>query len=126
MASITAVTSETIVINNVALVPGAGDTTSSVVDLRTKQCAVLHLSLVNGATGPSTEAQLQIKTGSASDNLKNYGGPLVGSKSNGATESWSIELPIGTRYLQVIGTPGVAQNVTANVTLGTIDSQTIA
>lgn len=84
-------------------------TTSSWVDLSGGYGATVNLSIVNGATGPTTAGQFQVQV---ADNynagsptlIVNFGGPLVGSTANSGSASWPVEIPIGIEAVRVVYT----------------------
>src|SRR5438105_254189 len=63
------------------LTAGAGNTTSSAVNINTSFECQVNIKLTNGATGPTVAAQVQVQV--ANDTtptlLVNYGGALVGT-----------------------------------------------
>jgi hypothetical protein len=95
------------------LTAGAGNTTSSAVDLSAGYGAVVDIKLTNGATGPTVAAQVQVQVAADSGGTLwvNYGGPLVGSTSNSAVTQWSVEIPIGVAAVRTVSGSNTAQNV---------------
>lgn len=93
---------------------GAGNVTSTAVDLSTGYGAQLDIQITNGATGPTIAGQVQIQVAAdVSGTLwVNFGGPLVASVTNSAVTSWSIDLPIGVARVRLITGSNTAQNVT--------------
>lgn len=97
------------------LTAGAGNVTSPAQDLSTSYATVINILLVNGATGPTVPAQVQIQTSNDNTTYSNFGGPLVGSVTNSATTSWGgIELPVAAKYFQCVAGSNTAQNVTVS------------
>ena len=101
----------------VTLTAGAGNTTSSTVDNTASYGTQLDIQLTNGATGPTiaAQAQVQVAADSGGTLFVNYGGALVGSVSNSAVTSWSLDLPIGIGAFRVVSGSNTAQNVTLDV-----------
>lgn len=99
------------------LTAGAGNTTSSTVDLTGSYGTQVDIKLTNGATGPTVAAQVQIQVAADSGGtlFVNFGGPLVGSTSNSAVSSWSVDLPIGVGAFQLVSGSNTGQNVTLDV-----------
>ena len=99
-----------------SLTGGAGPTTSSKITTTDAYAILLMVKLTNGATAPTTPAQVQVQltADSSSEVWYNHNGPLVGSAANSGVESWAFELPAGTMYLQLVATHGDDQDVTIN------------
>lgn len=103
------------------LTAGAGNTTSSAVDISTGYGAVLNIKLTNGATGPTLPAQVQIQVSNDNTTFWNYGGPLQGGVANSGVSSWGgIELPIGTKYVQLVAGSNTGQNVTVDADISNV------
>lgn len=107
--------SNTQVHNSTTLTAGAGDTTSSAVDLTTAYGAVLNIKLTNGATGPTVPAQCQVQVSEDNSKYYNFGFPLVGSAANSAVTSWTVEIPLGVQYIKTVSGSNTGQNVTIDV-----------
>jgi hypothetical protein len=93
---------------------GAGNVTSSTIDLTGSYGTQLDIQLTNGATGPTIAAQVQIQVAADSGGtlFVNFGGALVGSTANSAVTSWSIDLPIGVGAVRLVSGSNTGQNVT--------------
>lgn len=104
------------------LTAGAGNTTSSTINLTTGFGAQLSIQLTNGATGPTIAAQVQIQTANDSSGTLwvNFGGALVGSTTNSAVTSWSIDLPIGVGAVRLVSGSNTAQNVTLDADISNV------
>lgn len=100
--------------SSTTLTAGAADTTSSAVDLSDGYGAQVHIKLSNGATGPTVAAQVQIQFSADNSEYYNYGGALIGSTSNNAVSSWSVEVPIGVEYLKLVAGSNTGQDVTVD------------
>lgn len=96
------------------LTAGAGNTTSSSVDLSTGYGAVVDIQLTNGGTGPTIAAQVQVQvaTDSGGTLWVNYGGALVGSTTLSVVSSWSVEIPIGAAAVRTVSGSNTGQAVT--------------
>lgn len=96
------------------LTAGAGNTTSSWVDLTGSYGTQVDIQLTNGATGPTIAAQTQIQVAAdaAGTLATNFGGALVGSTANSAVTSWSVDIPIGVGAFRLVSGSNTAQNVT--------------
>jgi hypothetical protein len=104
------------------LTAGAGNTTSSAVDLSTGYGAQLDIKLTNGSTGPTVAAQVQIQVANDTSGTLyvNYGGALVAGTANNGTYSWSIDLPIGVNRVQLVGGSNTGQNVTVDADISNV------
>lgn len=105
----------TVLDNNVTLTASAGDHTSSVWDLADGYGGELHIKITNGATGPTVAAQAQIWVSPDNSNWYKLGGALIAQLGNAVVTSWSILVPIGIKYLEVISGSNTGQNVTIRV-----------
>lgn len=75
--------------------------------------ASISLRLVNGATGPTTAANIQIEYSTDSTNWYDYGGLLTGSTNNNADVSWGgIVLPDSARFVRITAGNNTGQAVT--------------
>src|SRR4051812_19948449 len=105
--------SNTNIWNGTTLTAGAGDTTSSAVDLTASYGASVSFKITNGATGPTIPAQVLIQTSPDNSNYYSFAGPFVSATGNSVVTSWGdIELPLGTQYLKLVAGSNTAQNVT--------------
>ena len=105
----------TVLHNNVTLTAGAGDTTSSAWDLADGFGGMLHVKITNGATGPTVAAKVQIQVSPDDSNYYNFGAALYGSITNNAISSYSVEIPIGVKYVKTVSGSNTGQNVTLRV-----------
>jgi hypothetical protein len=102
------------------LTAGAGDTTSTAVDLSDGYGAQVNIKLTNGATGPTVAAQVQIQYSADDTTYFNYGGPLVGNTDNNGVESWSVTVPIGVEYIELVAGSNTGQNVTVDADISEV------
>lgn len=104
------------------LTAGAGNTTSSAVDLSAAYGAQVDFKLTNGGSGPTVPAQVQIQVADDSGGTLyvNFGGPLVGSTVNNAVVSWSIDLPIGVASVQLVAGSNTGQAVTVDADISVV------
>lgn len=104
------------------LTAGAGNTTSSWVDINTGYGAQLNIKLTNGATGPTVAAQVQVVVANDTGHTLavNFGGPLIGSVTNSATSQWSIDLPIGVCSVELVAGSNTVQNVTVDADISNV------
>jgi len=105
----------TVLDNSITLTAGSGNHTSSVWDVHTGYGGTLNIKITNGATGPTVAAQSQVQVSEDNSNWYNLGGALVASVTNSAVTSWTINIPIGVQYVQVISGSNTGQNVTLRV-----------
>jgi hypothetical protein len=105
----------TVLDNNVTLVAGAGNNTSSVGDLHDGHTADLFVKITNGATGPTAAAQAQVEltpdAGGSPTNWYRHGGPLTGGTTNNGVDSWTIPIPQGARGVRVVSGSNTVQDV---------------
>ena len=106
--------------NGLALAEGAGDDTGAAVTLDDGYGAQIHIKLTNGATGPTVAAQVQIQVSADNSEWYSFGGPLVGSVTNSAVSSWSVEIPIGVEYVRTVQGSNTGQNVTCDIDLSEV------
>lgn len=106
--------SRTSINSGTTMTAGAGNVTSATQDLTATYGAQLDIKLTNGATGPTIPAQVQVQVAAdaAGTLFVNYGGPLIGSVTNSAVSSWSVDLPIGVGSFNIVSGSNTAQNVT--------------
>lgn len=104
----------TVLVDNVAVVVGTPNT-SSTWDLVDGYGGQLHIKITNGATGPTIAAQSQIWASPDSSNWYMFGGALVSTLGNAIVTSWSIPIPIGVKFLNVITGSNTGQNVTLRI-----------
>ena len=95
------------------LTAGAGDETSSAVDLTDGYGASLNIKITNGATGPTLAAECQIEISADNSAWFRFGGPLVAGTVNAGGYSWGgIDIPIGGMYVCLVAGSNSAQGVT--------------
>lgn len=118
MASTKAVTA---IWSSQTLTAGAGDTTSSAVDLSDGYGAALHIKLTNGATGPTVAAQVQIQVSADNSEYYNFGGALKGGTANSGVYSWGgIDIPVGVEYVKLVAGSNTGQNVTVDADISEV------
>jgi len=96
------------------LTAGAGNTTSSWIDIDTAYGAILNVVLTNGATGPTVAAQVQIQVANdtAHTLIVAYGLPLPGSTTNNDIVPYSVILPKEIVAFRLVSGSNTGQNVT--------------
>lgn len=104
------------------LTAGAGNTSSSVINLTGTFESQINIKLTNGATGPTVPAQVQVVVGNdATPTLAtNYGGALVGSTTNSAVSYFSVTIPIGVESVQLVAGSNTGQNVTVDADISSV------
>ena len=104
------------------LTAGAGDTTSSWVDINTGYGAQVNIVITNGATGPTVAAQCQIQVANDTSHtlITNYGGALKAGVTNSGVYYWSIDLPIGVCSVRLVAGSNTAQNVTIDADVSNV------
>jgi len=112
----------TSIASGVTMTAGAGNVTSSAVDLSTGYGAQLDIQITNGATGPTIAGQVQIQVANdvAGTLFVNFGGPLVGSTANSAVTSWSVDLPIGVTRVRIVSGSNTVQNCTLDADISNV------
>jgi hypothetical protein len=105
-----------------SLTAGAGNVTSTTVDLSASYGAVVDIRLTNGATGPTVAAQVQVQVAAdaAGTLWVNFGGPLVGSTTASAASSWSVEIPIGVAAVRTVSGSNTGQAVTLDADVSSV------
>jgi hypothetical protein len=105
-----------------SLTAGAGNVTSTTVDLSASYGAVVDIRLTNGATGPMVAAQVQVQVAAdaAGTLWVNFGGPLVGSTTASAASSWSVEIPIGVAAVRTVSGSNTGQAVTLDADVSSV------
>lgn len=112
MASTKAVT---VLDNNVTLTASAADHTSGVWTVDDGYGGQLHIKITNGATGPTVAAQAQIWVSPDNSNWYKFGGALIAQLGNAVVTSWSISIPTGVEYVEVISGSNTGQDVVIRV-----------
>ena len=107
------------------LTAGAGNTTSSVIDLSATFESQIDIKLTNGGTGPTVAAQVQVVVANnynagSPTLLTNYGGALVGSTTNSAVSYFSVTIPIGVAAVELIAGSNTGQNVTVDADISSV------
>jgi hypothetical protein len=107
------------------LTAGAGNTTSSVIDLTGSYGAQVNINLTNGATGPTAAAQVQVQVANVynagSPTLwTNFGGAIAGVTSNNGVSYASVEIPIGVAAVQLVAGGNTGQNVTVDADISRV------
>jgi len=102
------------------LTASAGDTTSAAQDLTGSYASVLNVKLTNGATGPTVPAQVKVQLSEDDSKYYDFGAPLVGGVTNAGIYSWSMEIPFGAMYLQLVSGSNTAQDVTLDADISTV------
>jgi len=107
------------------LTAGAGNTTSSVIDLSAGYGSVINIRLTNGATGPTVAAQVQVVVAnnynSGSPTLPiSFGGPFTGGVTNSGVYYCSVEIPIGIEAVELVAGSNTGQNVTVDADISTV------
>ena len=103
------------------LTAGAGDETSSAVNLTTSYGASLNIMVTNGGTGPTLPAECQIQVSADDTTYFNFGGPLVAGVTNSGVYKWGgIDIPIGVMYLKLVAGSNTGQDVTIDADIGIV------
>jgi hypothetical protein len=117
--------SRTTIWSSQTLTAGAGNTSSSWVDLSGAYGAQLDIRLTNGATGPTVAAQVQILVAanynSGSPSLPTwFGGAFVGGTTASEIDYISVEIPIGVAAIQLVAGSNTGQNVTVDADIAIV------
>lgn len=104
------------------LTAGAGNTTSSAVNLSAVFESSIDIKLTNGATGPTVPAQVQVQVANDSGGTLyvNYGGALVCTSTNSDVCHFSVVIPIGYASVKLVAGSNTAQNVTVDADISTV------
>ncbi len=89
-------------------------------DLRERYESIVYIKLTNGATGPSTAAEVQIELSPDNANWWAWGKPLKGNTDNNGVESFAVELPLPTMYVRFTVTRPGSQSVTVLIMVGEV------
>ena len=127
MSTATVNTTRTSIWSAQTLTAGAGNTSSSWVDVSGKFGVRVDIKITNGATGPTVAAQVQpvVAADSAHTLATNYGGALQGTTTNSDVTyfSFTIDAPCGA--FQLVAGSNTGQNVTVDADYVTLDSISI-
>ena len=108
----------TVIWNAENLAAAGGPTTSSAIDLADGYGAGLSIKLTNGATGPTTEAEVQVETSKDNTEWYKLGNPVKGSTTNSDDPSWAdIPIPIDAKHVRLVATHPTGQDVTVDADL---------
>jgi hypothetical protein len=107
------------------LTGGAGNTTSSVIDLSAGYGSVINIKLTNGATAPTIAAQVQIVVANnynagSPTLLTNFGGAFVAGVTNSGVYYCSVDIPIGVAAVELVAGSNTGQNVTVDADISTV------
>lgn len=107
------------------LTAGAGNTTSSWVDVSGGYGATVDIKLTNGATAPTVAAQVQVQVANdynagSPTLVVNFGGALVAGLTNSEVDSWTVEIPPGIEAVRLVAGSNTAQNVTVDADISNI------
>lgn len=104
------------------LTAGAGNTTSSSIDLSGGYGAQVDIKLTNGGTGPTVAAQCQVQAANdaAATLWTEFGGPLQASTTASAIAYFSVELPIGVAAIRLVAGANTGQNVTIDADVSNV------
>lgn len=104
------------------LTAGAGNTTSSSVNLTAVFESQINIKLTNGATGPTIAAQVQVQVANDSGGTlwTNFGGALVGTTTNSDVIYFSVTIPIGVAAVRLVAGSNTGQNVTVDADISTV------
>lgn len=105
-----------------SLTAGAGNTTSSAVNMDTAFECQVNIKLTNGATGPTVPAQVQVQVANNTTPtlLINYGGALVGTSTNSDISYFSVTLPIGLQQMKLVAGSNTGQAVTVDADISCV------
>jgi len=107
----------TVIWNDLALVAGAGDQTSTTQDLTDGYGGTLLMKITNGATGPTVAAQVGVWYSGDGTNWYQRSGGYVATLGNNVVTSWVVDVPIGVAYLKLVAGSNTVQNVTIRAEL---------
>lgn len=104
------------------LAASGANVTSGVQNLSTTYGSQLNVRLTNGATGPTTGAQVQIQVANDSTGTlwTDFGGALQGGTGNSEVDYWSVEIPIGVAGVQLIAVCPTGQAVTVDADISNV------
>ncbi len=106
--------------NGQTLTAGAGDVTSSAVDLTDGYGATIGIKITNGGTGPTIAAQVQVQFSQDNSEWYDLGGPIKGTTGNSEVVSWPVTIDIGMEYVRLVGGSNTGQNVTVEADISEV------
>lgn len=108
--------------SSTTLTAGAGNTTSSWVDINTGYGAFIGVTLTNGATGPTVPAQVQLQTANDTSHtlIVNCGAAVTGSTTNSGVSYFTFDIPIGVAAVRLVAGSNTAQNVTVDADISNV------
>lgn len=108
----------TVISNDVAMVAGAGDVTSSDQDITAAYQTLVRVRFTNGATGPTVAAQtkIQISEDTSAGNYMTIA-TLSGGVANNGISEYLIVVPDAAEHLRTVSGSNTAQNVTLRIVL---------
>lgn len=104
------------------LTAGAGNTSSSWVDINTAYGAFIQIVITNGATGPTLPAQVQLQTANdtAHTIVTNASGALTGGVANNGISYFTIDIPIGVCSIRLVAGSNTANDVTVDADISVV------
>ena len=105
------------------LTAGAGNETSSTVDLSGKYPSLVTITITNGATGPTIGASVSVQV--ACDTGGTVWGEIftfTAATTNSLVTRKAYEIPIGAQALQLVAGGNTDQDVTINADICTVDA----
>jgi hypothetical protein len=104
--------------NGQSLSAGGGPTTSSAVNLTDGYGATVNIKLTNGATGPTTPAEVEVEVSEDNSEWYKTWYKLIGGTANNEIVSvGAFEVPPATQYLRLVATHPTGQAVTVDADL---------
>ena len=107
----------TVLFNNVTLVAGASDVSSSSINISDSYNVGVLVKITNGATGPTIAAQFIIYISSDDSNWYALIGTFVANLGNNIVTYWCINIPIWAKYIKIVAGSNTIQNVTIRAEL---------
>jgi hypothetical protein len=109
----------TAIASGLTMTAGAGDVTSTAVNLEDGYGGFMGLKITNGATTPTIPGQIEVQT--SQDNSEWFTLAIyVADLGNSIVTSWTIPIDIGVEYVRIITGSNTAQDTTADVDISEV------
>ena len=103
--------------DGLALTADASDVTSISVPLHASDGATAHIKLLNGATGPTLPAEVQVQVSPDDSLWISNGGPLKGGVTNNGAYTWPMDITTGAKFARFVVGSNTDEDVSVSVTV---------
>ena len=112
----------TVVRNNITMTAGAGDVTSTGVNISKGFGALANIKLTNGGTAPTIAAQTLIQLSPDNTNYYDFGAPFIGNLTDNGVESFTIDIPVAANFIRFVTGSNTVQDVTMRIEVTEVSS----